>query len=256
MAFSDKEGLKSNLRVVLGENADKTLVGKYTVEVFRNFAKYLVDFFRSSRYTEEYIEKNITLKGRENIDNCLSEGNGAIILAMHYGNWELGGAIIGGLKYPITAISLENKDKRIANLFFKQRAINGLRSIPLGMQIKEAFRTLERNELLAILGDKDYTSNGINVRFFGKEAVIPKGPAVFSLKTGAPIIVSAMTRCGDDSFELVFEKPIKPSRTGDYDKDIRVIMEQYLKLFEKYIYKNPNQWYAFTEIWNPNQTTQ
>lgn len=246
----DKEELKENLRVVLGEDTPKEVIDRHTREVFKNFAKYLADFFKFTVFTEEYIDKNIGIEGREHLDGALKEGKGVINLALHLGNWELGGAVVGGLKYPASAIVLEHKSKRVNDFFVKQRAINNFRSIPIGFQIKECFRALRRNEMVAIVGDKDYTSNGVYVDFFGKKALLPKGPAVVSLRTGAPIVFSVLTREKGDKFILHFEKPIKYTPTDDHEKDVRELMKIYIKFFEKYVRKYPDQWYVFRKVWN------
>jgi len=255
-AEKDREGLRANLKVVLGEDVDETVVDKHTAAVFKNFAKYLADFFKFPRFTERNISGNIELEGRKYMDECLSEGKGLILLSLHLGNWELGGAIVGGLKYPISAIVLEHTSKRVNGFFIRQRAINGLRSIPIGGRIKECFELLKRNEVLAIVGDKDYTSSGIYVDFFGKKALMPKGPAVISLKTGAPIVFCALVRKKDDTYKFCFEKPIRFKSTGDHNEDIRALMGEYLAIFEKYIRENPDQWYAFRKLWDQEEITQ
>ncbi|MFH1846447.1 MAG: lysophospholipid acyltransferase family protein [Candidatus Omnitrophota bacterium] len=249
LAGKDKQGLRSNLKIVLGPDAAAGIVEKYVLDVFRNFAKYLVDFFKMPRLTEKYIREHIKIKGREYLDRCLSEGKGAVIVSLHIGNWELGGAVIGGLGYPVTAIVLEHADKKIRDFFLRQRVINGLVSIPLGAQVKECFNVLKRNEFLAIVGDKDYTSNGIDVDFFGKKAVMPRGPAVFSLRTGAPVVCCVTLREKDDSFSVVFSEPIRYEKIGDTEKDIRGLMGIYIREFERVIKKYPGQWYVFRRLW-------
>lgn len=245
----DKDNVRSNLKVILGEDTDTEEIDAYVVGVFRNFAKYLVDFFRFPRFTEEYIKEHIEIEGREHLDECLAEGKGVIIVSMHLGNWELGGAVVGGLKYPINAIVLVQENKKINDFFTKQRSINGMKGIPLGLQIKECFKVLKNNEVLAIAGDKDYTSNGIYVDFFGRKAVMPKGAAVLSIRTGAPIVFTVLTREKGDSFRLTCEEPIRYKPAGDREKDVKELMGKYLRYFEKYVREYPDQWYEFRKIW-------
>ncbi len=249
-ARRDRRELRANLKIILGEDADEKLIKRHIFMIFRHFAKYLVDFFRTDKFTEKYISKYIRIKGLENLDEGLSGGRGAIISSIHIGNWELGAAIVGALKYPISAIVLEHKDKRINDFFIRQRALNNVKSIPISAPIKECFKAFKRNEIVAIVGDKDYTSNGIHIDFFGRKALLPKGTAVFSLKTGAPIVFCAMTRNEDDTFTLSFERPIQYNPTGDHRKDIQALMKEYIKFFEEYIRKNVDQWYAFRKIWD------
>ncbi|MGB2601087.1 MAG: lysophospholipid acyltransferase family protein [Candidatus Omnitrophota bacterium] len=255
-ARRDQAELKENLRVVLGDDVSEKVLDKHVRAIFKNFAKYLVDFFKFTQFTEEYVAEHFKIEGRENLDRALDEGKGAVLTSLHLGNWELGGAVVGGLKYPISAIVLEHKNKRINDFFTRQRSINEMKSIPIGLSIKECFKALKRNEFLAIAGDKDYTSNGIYVDFFNRKALIPKGPAAFSLKTGAPIIITMLVREKDDSFKLIMEEPIRYKSTGDYEKDIIILMELYLKRCEKYIRKYPDQWYVFRRIWEPQTITR
>lgn len=255
-ARRDQAELKDNLRVVLGDDVSEKVLDKHVRAIFKNFAKYLVDFFKFTRFTEEYVTEHIRIDGRENLDKALKEGKGVVLTSLHLGNWELGGAVVGGLKYPISAIVLEHKNRRINDFFNRQRAINEMKPIPIGLSIKECFKVLKRNEFLAIVGDKDYTSGGIYVDFFDRKALMPRGPAAFSLKTGAPIVITILTREKDDSFVLAVEEPIRYESTGDYEKDMRSLMELYLKRCEKYIRKYPDQWYVFRRIWEPQQITR
>jgi len=250
-AFSkkDKAEIKANLKVVLGENADEKKLNGYVFEVFRNFGKYLADFVKTRKFTMEEILRDFDIEGQENLDKALSYGRGVIALTMHFGNWELSGSIMAGLGYPTSAIILEHKDRRINDFFVKRRALNGLRSIPLGASVKGCFKALKRNEMVGIVGDKDYTSGGVPINFFGRQAIVPKGAAAIALKTGAAIVISILFRQEDDSFKYVFEEPIVYKPTGDEDADIRAIMALYFASFEKYIRRYPGQWYAFKKIW-------
>jgi len=245
-----KEALRENLKVVLGENTDIRIIDRHALNVFKNFAKYLADFFKCSKFTQEFIQENLTVENREYLDEALSGGKGAILVSIHIGNWEMGGAVVGSWGYPLSAIVLEHKSRRINDFFVKQRIINGMRSIPINNSVKESLKVLKRNEFLAIVGDKDYTASGARVDFFGRKAFLPKGAAVFALRTGAPIISCIFVREENDKFRFIFEKPETPVLTGEYEKDIEILMRGYLKIFEKHIREKPDQWYVFKKIWN------
>ena len=106
LSRKNRLALRANMRVVLGEDAPESLVNKKVRSILINFAKYLADFFKSTRFTKEDLEKMVEVAGRENIDRCLLEGNGAIMLSAHLGNWEMGGAVVGAMGYPLKALSL------------------------------------------------------------------------------------------------------------------------------------------------------
>lgn len=244
----DKQNLTRNLEIVLG-TGDKRVIKAHIKNIFRNFAKYLTDFLRFSKIDAEYIKKNITIKHRENLDAALANGRGAILLSAHIGNWELGAAITSNLGYPLNVLVLDHKDRRVNDFFVEQRSACNVNVISLSGQLKQCFRVLKKNELLGIAGDRDFTQSGVKGDFFGQTAILPKGAAAISLRTGAPVVPTFLIRKADDTFEFTFESPIKVENTGDKEANMRYIMKKSFSAIEKYIKRYPDQWYAFGKIW-------
>ncbi|MGB2706466.1 MAG: lysophospholipid acyltransferase family protein [Candidatus Omnitrophota bacterium] len=247
-ARRDKIDLEYNLTIVLGKK-DKKLIRRYIRNVFRNFAKYLADFFRFSKLNRDFMLSRITVEGKENLDKALAKGNGLILVAAHMGNWELGAAIVASLGYPLYVIALDHKDKRINDFFLEQRAVADVKVIPVGAQLKNCFRILRKNNLLAIAGDRVFSDYGVSANFFGRKAYLPKGTAFFSLKTGAAIIPTFTLRRKDDTFKMVFEQPIESAPGVADEAGIKGVMQRYLPVIEKYIRSYPDQWYAFRKMW-------
>lgn len=249
MAKRSKDSLRDNLNVVLGPHARKKDVEKHLRRVFVNFAKYLSDFMKFFNLDKKYLDEHVELVGAGYIDECLAGGKGAILVSAHLGNWELGGAVVAAMGYPMNAIVLEHEDKKINDIFQGRRRTNKLKIIPLGMQLKKCFKALKNNEVLAVVADKDYTGDTVPIEFFGKKTHMPKGPAVLSLKTGAPLVVCSLVRKKNDKFKLAFDPPITQKSSGDYDKDVHDLMKKYLEGLERHIRANVDQWYTFERIW-------
>lgn len=247
-SFKEKREILGNLRVVLPD-ADLKTLRRYSRDIFVNFSKYLVDFFRFENLDVDYINNHVELVNRHYVDDALKAGKGAIILSAHLGNWELGGVAMGILGYKMNAVALGHKNKLINDFFVNQRQRKNEHVIPISVALKQCFKVLRGNEVLAILGDRDFTNTGVAVKFFGKETVLPKRPAVFSLKTGAAIVPAFTIRAHDDKFELIYDKPIEYSPTGDFDKDVVNLVGLYAKVLEDYIKRYPTQWYCFRRFW-------
>ena len=84
--------------------------------------------------------------------------------------------------------------------------------------------------------------------FFGRKAIIPKGAAYFSLKTGAPVIPVFTLRTEKDHFEIIIYPPINPPCLPDgkvSDDAAMVCIQKYLKVIEDEIRRNPSQWLLF-----------
>ena len=48
---------------------------------------------------------------------------------------------------------------------------------------------------------------------------------------------------------MFVEEVIWPLQSGKTEEDVRRTKEAYLNVFERYIKKYPDQWYAFDKIW-------
>ncbi len=249
--------MAENIKIVLGDDVPPAVLRNIKRRIFQNFGKYLVDFFKFPVFTDSHIEQLVEIRGIEHLDKSLDRGNGAVLVSLHLGNWELGGAVLSSMKYPLNALVLSHENESIDKLFREQRQLNGLKSISLGTSVRKLFSVLAKNELVAIVADKLYGSKGIGVEFFGKKAFLPKGPAVFALKTGAPIMVVTLIRKQDDTFCLNIEPPLFYEKKKKItDEDIRNVIADYIVYFEKYVYENIDQWYAFKRIWKPQEKTQ
>lgn len=244
--FSRKDRLTvtQNLKAIFPEKSERE-IGLLRIETFRNFAKYLVDFFRFSLLDKESVEKNIRLVGIDNFDKALAKGKGAIVLTAHLGNWELGGAVIALLGYPFWVVVLEHKNKNVNDFFNYQRQSKKVKVITVGKTIKRCLTVLKQNEMVALVGDRDFSDTGVAVNFLGKTALLPRGPAAFSLKTGSPIVPGFMIRDKDDKFTLRIEQAIEFKPTGNEEKDLIGLIESYKVVIEKYIRDYPDQWYMF-----------
>ncbi len=219
----------------------------------RNFAKYLVDFFRFSKIDEVYIKKTVKLENVHYVNQAAALKNGVILLTAHIGNWELGGVVISMLGYPFWIVALPHKDKKVNDFFDAQRQSKSIKVIPLGKAARQCLHALQQGEFLGLAGDRDFTEKSIVVDFFGKPTFFPEGPAALSLKTGAPIVPGFMTRNPDDTLTLRFEEAINAPAVGDKDANIRNTILAYKVIIENYIRKYPDQWYMFRRFWVENK---
>lgn len=244
----ERREIVENLKLVLPDTDVKTL-RRYSKEIFRNFSKYLVDFFRFEKVDLDYVKGHVEIVHKDYIDEALKKGKGVMILSAHLGNWELGGITMGLLGYPMNAIVLEQKNKLVNRFFVNQREMKNEKVIPMSFAARKCLNVLMNNELLAIMGDKDYTNNGVIVKFFGRDTLFPKGPAAFSLKTGAVIVPGATIRTDKDYFKLIFDKPVEYSPGADFDKDLTALAQRCADALEDFIRKYPDQWYCFRRFW-------
>jgi KDO2-lipid IV(A) lauroyltransferase len=86
--------------------------------------------------------------------------------------------------------------------------------------------------------------------FFGRKAMIPKGPASLSRRLGSAIVPCFMIREPDDTFRLIMDPPILPDLHEDEETSIKKLTEKCTSVIESYVRRYPTQWYIFREMWN------
>jgi KDO2-lipid IV(A) lauroyltransferase len=251
----DRKAVTENLKTILKTDRD---VSPEVRQVFRNFGRYLAEFFKDELITKNYIKKNIEVLNIGYIDEVLKKGKGAIIVTGHIGNWELGGIVLGELGYPLMAIALPHKERPVNELFNAQRAKKGVTVVPTSVAVRRLIETLRANKIVALVADRDFGQHGEVMPFLGKDVLIPKGAAIFSLKTGAPIVPMFLVRKEGEKFVLMVEKPIEPPKAfkGAVPPDAVVdLIGRYLKVIENKVYAYPTQWLMFRRYWNEKATT-
>lgn len=246
----ERLALLNNIKFITG-SSDKVEIKTLAKQTFRNFAKNLVDFFRFGLIDGRFIRRNVRIIGLENLDTALRRGRGVIALTGHIGNWELGGIIMAQKGYLLNAVAWEHKDPRVNALFIFQRERKGIKVIPLGIALRRCFAALKNNEMVAMLGDRDFSEQAtqVKIKFFGRDFRVPRGPATLSLRTGAVIVPGFTIREKDDSFSLYFEKPIEYNPSGKIEEDILILTQKILDIIKKYVERYPDQWFMFREFW-------
>ena len=240
----DRRAVIGNLELILPEK-EKTTAKKRAREVFVNFGLYLAEFFRYKKIDKNFIRSRVAFDGLEHVENCLKSGKGGILLTAHLGNWELGGMALGLLGYPIVAIALDHKNKKINEFFKVRRESKGVGNISLGLAIKQCFRALKQNKLVAILGDRDFSKSGYELDFLGKTKIIPRGPAVLALHLGSPIIPIFVIRQPNKHVVMRFLPPI----LFDTNTEEKELVRRYATIIEDHIRQYPTQWLMFREFW-------
>ena len=256
LSVVDKKAIKNNLKIILQRDND---LDKTAKEIFINFGRYLVEFFLiGNKVTADFVKNKVQTENLEYLDKALEQGKGAVLVTAHIGNWEMGAITLSLLGYPVNAIALPHKEKAVNDLFNKHRSEKGIKIIPSNLAARKCLEALKRNEIIAILGERDFTDLGQPLDFFGKKTIIPRGAAVFSCKTGAPIIPVFLLRkdeeCGNSlkGFVLSMCEPIYPqvaSSKTEKNEFIKNLMKKYLNVIEAKIRQNPEQWIMFREFW-------
>jgi phosphatidylinositol dimannoside acyltransferase len=232
-----------NYAAALGRDRSDPEVARVARRAFQNYGRMLLDFMLIGSLTPDELLRRMSFDGRENLDAALAKGRGAIMAVPHMGSWDMAGASAGALGYPISAVT-ERFPGSLNDAVVRTRSRFGLNVIMLGRAaVRSITQALEANSIVALLCDLEQ-GPGVDVRFFGRRAVVPGGPAAIALKTGAALLPAYQYLVSPGRHHVHLDPAISwaPGTTKES------LMQRVISRFEEFITARPDQWYAFRPI--------
>ncbi len=115
--------------------------------------------------------------------------------------------------------------------------------------VRRTPRSLRDNRAVAFLSDQGVMGLASTfVPFFGRPAKTPRGPAVFALRLGVPVVFGTAVRQPSGKYRLVFES-IPVEDTGDRDRDVDAIVARYTATLERWVRRYPEQYFWHHRRW-------
>lgn len=213
-----------------------------------------VDLYRLIGRPPNEIHAMIDVRGAQHIDAARRLGRGVIVVTGHLGNYELGAAWLGALGLPVHGM-VEDVEPDMLVLLERYRTATGMRTISRNRGARDAYRVLKSGEILLLVADRvigDGT-DAMELSFCDGRRQVPRGPAVLSLATGAPIVVGIAVRTpgGPRRYRIVLEPPIMPDSTvPDAAANLtRRIADRLAAAVREY----PDQWFVFQPGWKTGE---
>jgi phosphatidylinositol dimannoside acyltransferase len=218
---------------------------------YESYARYYIETFRLPLLNSQQIQSGVSIDGFEHIESALKLGKGVILALPHLGGWEWSGRWLIQRGHRLNAVVEKLESPRLFEMFLQLRKKYGVQVIPLdasaGVAVQQA---LARNEIVALLSDRDIQGTGIEVEFFGERTTIPTGPAFFALRTGAALIPLAtyfLKRL--DGHKTIVRPAIEVERFATLRDDMQRISQDLANELELLIRHDPAQWHLFQPNW-------
>jgi Kdo2-lipid IVA lauroyltransferase/acyltransferase len=217
---------------------------------FRHLGREGVSTFRLGSVPTERLLEATEVVGLEGLQRGLAKGRGAIVVTGHLGNWEIGGAALAVRGVPVDAVALVQANRLFDRDLVETRARLGVRVITRGAAPKEVLRTLAGRRVAALVADQNARGAGVFVDFFGHPASTFRGPALFSLRTGAPLFLGVALRTSrhPQRYRIVLEEvAIEPS--GDLEADVLALTVAHVGALERWVRRAPDQYFWQHKRW-------
>jgi Kdo2-lipid IVA lauroyltransferase/acyltransferase len=229
---------------------DRSWRDRVARESYMHLGREAVAMLRMGRMTREQVLARTAIPDFDTVQAAFERGGGVILLTGHFGNWEIAGAAFAARGIPMDAIVKGMANERFSAEINRARERLGMHVIDMLSAPKEVLRSLRRGRATAIVADQNAHRSGIFVPFFGRLAATVRGPAVFALRTGAPMfLVWPLRDPGWGQTYTVSVHPIPYESTGDQEADVRRLTEAFTQVLEEGVRSAPGQYFWQHKRW-------
>lgn len=217
---------------------------------FASYARYWAESFRLTGLSAERLDGTFSMEGFGHIIEARERGLGSIIALPHLGGWEWAAFWLTVVEsVPVTAVVERLDPPELFEWFVDFRRDLGMTVVPLGPEAAAAcIRALRTAQVLCLLSDRDIAGGGVAVEFFGEQTTLPAGPATLALRTGAPILPTAIYFDGH-GHRAVVQAPLDTTRRGRLRDDVARITQDLAQALEGLISEAPDQWHLMSPNW-------
>jgi phosphatidylinositol dimannoside acyltransferase len=226
-------------------------------EVFRSYGRYYGESFRLPSVPPEELDARMTYEGYEHVQKARADGFGPLLALPHLGSWEWCAYWLTRVEgVPMTAVVERIDPPALFDWFVEYRRGIGLEIVPLGPDAgRSVVQAVKQCHAVALLCDRDINRSGVEVTFFGERTTLPSGPAVLALRTGAPLLPTAVYDRGPVHHGVV-RPPIPVDRRGTFRADVARITQALADELEELIRAAPEQWHLMQPNWPSDWSEQ
>lgn len=195
----------------------------------------------------EMLARTTVIEGADATLQLIRDGRGVIAFTGHCGNWEWVARTVALLGMKLSALQRERDEPEMNQFILDLRTNGGIKTIDRGSatSAREMIGALRKGEMLAFLLDQNIRADSVKVRFFGKPALTPIGPAKLAIRAEVPVVCIFIAR-GDDGKQYVrFTDIIETKR----DDDPVALTARITAEIEEQIRRVPAQWVWMHDRW-------
>jgi len=241
-----RAGLLENAGRILGPDSSAAERKRLARGVLESFARFLAELVAPPEKApgRDVLETAI---GREHFEAAAARGKGIIAATLHMGNYEIAAMGIASLLPNVAVVYNRERIEFLERVRSSRRREARLDEIVIDDSrffAIEALRRLREGGIVLLAGDQVESRDGERFPFLHGEAPFPLWAARLSAASGAPIVPAFAVRDEGGRHRLHLEAPIFSE-----DREPRAIMEDLVRVFERYVRAHAGQWLMIRPFW-------
>ena len=238
-----------NLRHAFSEMDEKALA-ELMRSAFRSVGISLFEFAYFPRLNIKTINDVIKIENLEFVRDIYARGKGVILLTAHFGNWEMIAQSVPAIAgIPVHVIVKPQANRYVDKKINAWRTKFGNIAVPMESSVREMLKVLREKKAVGIVGDQTAAKESAAVPFFGRDVPTFEGPAMFSLKTGAPLLLGFAVRQADGNYVAQFFEVPSNDLSAYTPANVLTLTKRHVAMTEAVIRKYPDQWMWMHKRW-------
>lgn len=198
----------------------------------------------------ENWHEHFHIPDRQSMLKIVMDDRPTVLVSAHFGNFELAGFLTGLFGVATTTVARPLDNGFLHNYITNFRSLGGQYFLAKEGSSLQIQQLLSRGGNLTLLADQYAGPKGCWVDFLGKPASCHKGLALFTLSSGAPMIVVCSVRTGRPmNFELSVLGIADPMDGGEHLSSVPSLTRWYNQCLEQIIRAFPEQYWWVHRRW-------
>ncbi|KOG32221.1 phosphatidylinositol mannoside acyltransferase [Streptomyces resistomycificus] len=218
----------------------------------RSYLRYWMESFRLPAWSPERVKGGFEGQDLHHLMDGLAAGKGVILALPHMANWDLAGAwLTTTLNRPFTTVAERLKPETLYDRFVAYREGLGMEVLPHsgGTAFGTLARRLRDGGLVCLVAERDLSSSGVEVRFFGEATRMPAGPALLAQQTGALLLPVTLWYDDTPVMKGRVHPPVEVPETGTRAEKTSVMAQALADAFATGIADHPEDWHMLQRLW-------
>ncbi len=251
--------LADNLRRVVGPDMPEAEFQDLVRAGMRSYARYWMEAFRLPSWSPQRVRTCLRLEGEQELIDTVAAGRGVVIALPHAANWDAAGAWAASKGWEVTTVAERLRPEGLFRRFVAFRESIGLEIIPLRGGERPPLEILEerlrQGRIVPLLADRDLSSRGVEVEFFGARTRMPAGPALLALRTGAPLYALSMWY-EPDAVGAKLQGPLPVPPGDNLSEQVQALTQAVADRLAAGIAEHPQDWHMLQRLWLPSVAEQ
>ncbi|MBS0209342.1 MAG: lysophospholipid acyltransferase family protein [Planctomycetes bacterium] len=196
----------------------------------------------------------ITMRGARQLCRILLGDQATLLISAHFGNFEVGGAMMGILGFETYSVARTLDNPYLAEFVNQARSEGRQHVIPKKGGYEQILAVLSRGGTMGFLADQYAGTKGCWVNFFGRPASAHKAIALFALDNQATMVCCYCRRMERPMlFEMGVAGVYDPRSAVDESTTPKQLTQWFTNELEAMVRMNPEQYWWVHRRWRDNR---